>query len=135
MSNFKLSFKGFSRSIFLSTLKASIRSAVCLLSAIHLLSIGLRGGLRNWDIFIYYCSHTTTVACNFRERYYIFSWPYMDIALQIFPNLSKIVPNSVPLTLCIITSYSIRYSHFSCELHRNCIKSGSMQLKRYNMID
>ena len=24
---------------------------------------------------------------------------YMDIALQIFPNLSKIVPNSVPLTL------------------------------------
>ena len=38
MSNFKLIFKGFSRSIFLSTPKAAVRSAVCLLSATHLLS-------------------------------------------------------------------------------------------------
>ena len=53
---------------------------------------------------------------------------YMDIPLQIFPILSKIVPNSVPL-IYIITLYSMRYSHFCCELHRNRLKSRSMQLK------
>ena len=77
---------------------------------------------------LYQWSHTTTVACNFRELYYIFTsiaWTYHYRYFQFCPKQYQILFPSC----YIITLYSMRYSHFCCELHRNRLKSRSMQLK------
>ena len=75
----------------------------------------MRGGLRNWEIFLYYCSRTTQVACNLNENYYIFQVANRDIPLQMY---SDVVPNSDCPPTMLLRYITCATPTLKWELHR-----------------